>query len=329
MVRRWIFLLVALFLLTAGAAAFAQQTTGVLKGYTKDAQGLAMPGVLVTLTSPSLMGAQTALTDHQGFYRFPNLPPGLYRVEATLQGFASFVQNNARVEVGTTTTVDVPLAVAQLAEEVTVSAAAPVVDLERVERSFVVNQSAISVLPIAPRLAYQSMWQALPGVTGGQSDYLSNEFGDPLVNAGFRENEGGQQGTRNQNDAYENNIFIDGMDVNDPMSGRSATSLNYEAIEEVNIKTAGFEAEFGSSRSAQMQVVTKSGGNVLSGTVLVQLQPEGWNWSNVTGGSSQKLSYYNPAITVGGPIRRDRLWFFGSWKYDWENLTYADTQVVS
>jgi hypothetical protein len=175
------------------------------------------------------MGAQTALTDHEGFYRFPNLPPGLYRVEATLQGFAPFVRNNARVEVGTTTTVDVVLAVAQVAEEVTVSAAAPVVDLERVERSFVVNQSAISVLPIAPRLAYQSLWQALPGVTGGASDYLGNENGDPQVNAGFGENEGGQQGTRNQNDSYENNIFIDCMDANDPMSGRSATSFNYEA----------------------------------------------------------------------------------------------------
>ena len=308
--------------------ATAQQTTGALRGSVVDEQGLAVPGAAVTVMSASLMGAQTAASDASGQFRIVNLPPGLYRIEVALQGFGSFVQTNIRVEVGGVTAVKVLLRLATVSEELTVSADAPVVDVERSDMSFKVNQAAISALPIAPRLGYQGMWQVLPGVTGGNVDYLGNENGDPHVNAGFRANESGQAGVRNQNDSYENNVFIDGMDVNDPMSGRSATSLNYEAIEEVNVKTGGFEAEFGSGRSAQMQVVTKSGGNTFSGSLLFQVQPDKWNWSNVEAGSSQRLSYYNPSAVLGGPILHDSLWFLASWKYDFENLTYPDTRAV-
>ncbi len=308
--------------------ALAQQTTGVLRGTVVDEQALAVPGAAVSVTSASLMGSQSASSDADGRFRIMNLPPGLYRIEVALQGFGSFVQHSIRVEVGGVTAVDVTLRLATVSEELTISAAAPVVDVERSEMSYKVNQAAISALPIAPRLGYQGVWQLVPGVTGGNTDYLGNEYGDPLVNAGFRANESGQAGVRNQNDSYENNVFIDGMDVNDPMSGRSATSLSYEAIEEVNIKTGGFEAEFGTGRSAQMQIVTKSGGNSFRGSALFQLQPEAWNWTNVDGGSSQKQSYYNPSVTLGGPIVQDRLWFFASWKYDYENLTYPDTQAV-
>ena len=93
----------------------------------------------------------------------------------------------------------------------------------------------------------------------GDNDYLGNEDGDPHVNAGFRANESGAAGVRNQNDSYENNIFIDGMDANDPMSGKSTTNLSYEAIEEVNVKTAGFEAEYGQSTGGVVNVVTGAG----------------------------------------------------------------------
>jgi Carboxypeptidase regulatory-like domain/TonB dependent receptor-like, beta-barrel len=319
-----------LFLVAIGVAvatvSYAQQTTGTMKGYVKDEQGLAVPGVTITLTSDSLMGSQTAVADTKGFYRVSSLPPGLYRVEAELAGFGHFAKQNVRVEVGVTTPLDIVLKVAGLEEVVTVSVAAPVVETERTEQQFIVNSSAIQVLPVAPRLTYQGLWQLLPGVTGGDTDYLGNELGDPRVNSAFQQNEGDDE--RFQNDAYENNIFIDGMDANDPMSGKSTTNLSYEVIDEVNVKTAGFEAQYGTGRSATMQVVTKSGGNDFSGSALFQFQPESWNATNVEGGSSQQLSYYNPALTLGGPIRKDKLWFFASWKYDWENVTYPDTQVV-
>ena len=307
-------------LLVAAAAASAQQVTGSLRGYVRDEQGLPVPGTLVSLTSPNLMGTRTATADGEGYYRVATLPPGLYRVEAKLSGFAPFIRTNVRVEVGTTTPLDILLAVTVITEDVDVAASAPVIDVERTGHEFVVNHTATSNLPVEGRAGIQSVWKLLPGVTGSGSN--------PLVNEAMRDYEAGQDGVRNQHGIHETTVFIDGMTVNDPMTGLNTSSIAYEAIEEVNVKTAGFEAEFGSSRDASMQVVTKSGSNRYSGTTLFQFQPLSWNATNVQGGSSQQLRYYQPSVVVGGPILRDRLWFLGSWQYDWENLTYPDTQAV-
>jgi hypothetical protein len=147
--------------LLAALPVAAQQTTGAMKGYVKDAQGLALPGVTITISSPSLMGLQTTTTEQDGYYRLLNVPPGVYRVEASLEGFTTFTMTNVRIEVGTTTPVDIALSVAAYTEQISVSGAAPVVDVERSERAFVVNQSAITTVPIQPRLGYQGIWQLL------------------------------------------------------------------------------------------------------------------------------------------------------------------------
>lgn len=306
--------------LVSAAPAFAQEI-GAIKGYVRDEQGLAVPTATVTVTSDKLMGARTVSSDREGFYRVINLPPGFYRVEVTLQGFGSFTKSNVRVGVGITTSVDAALAVAKIAEEVVVPVSAPVVDTERTEQEFNVDQAAVAALPVEGRLSFQSLWQLLPGVTGGAN---------PLVNSTLQAYEPniGAQGVRNQFDIHETAIFVDGMDVNDPQTGLNTMNFASEAIDEVNIKTAGFEAAFGTSRAGQMQVVTKSGGNNISGSVLFQLRPDSWNGTNVQGGSSQKLKYYRPQITLGGPIKRDKLWFFGSWLYDYEDLTYPVTRAV-
>lgn len=149
---------------------------------------------------------------------------------------------------------------------------------------------------------------------------------DPMVNAANVTND--SSFNHIQNDSYENKILIDGMDVNDPMSGQSNTQLNYEAIEEISIKSAAAEAEFGNSRSGQMQIITKSGGNSIRGSVLLQLQPTSFNWANVKGASSANATYFNPAVSIGGPIVRNRLWYFGTWKMDYENYQYPNTVVT-
>ncbi len=327
--------LITLALLAASTLALsaipaAAQRTGVLKGNVKDEQGGVLPGVTVTLTSAELMGTKTAVTDTTGFYRFVSLPPGDYRIEAMLQGFASYIKDNLRVHVDGTTTDDFVMKVAGVAQTVTVTAAAPVIDTDTANVSYNVSQSAISNIPVAPRLAYQDVWLVLPGVT--RPFTVSSNTGqtissDPMVNSAQMTND--SSFNHIQNDSYENKIFIDGMDVNDPMSGQSNTQLNYEAIEEINVKEAGADAEFGNSRSAQMQVITKSGGNTIRGSVLLQLQPQAFNWSNVQGASSAQDSYVNPAVSIGGPILKDKLWYFGSWKLDRENYLYPNTVVTT
>jgi hypothetical protein len=316
------FLLVLAVALPLPTLVSAQQSGGAIKGYVQDSQGLAAPGATITVTSDSLMGARTVTSDREGFYRIVNLPPGRYRVEVTLQGFSSSLRSNVRVEVGGTTTTDAVLAVARMAEEVVVPVSAPVVDVERTERQFNLDSAAIAALPIEGRMTFQSAWQLLPGIVLDRTQ-------QPLVNSSFQGYEGGADGVRNQHDIHETAIFVDGMDVNDTQTGLNTMNFASEAIDEITVKTAGFEAGLGTARNGQMQVLTKSGGNVLSGSALLQIAPENWNWSNVEGGSSQKLKYYRPQLTLGGPIRRDKVWFFGSWLYDYENLTYPNTVVTS
>lgn len=326
---KWLVVVGALVAAMLAAPAEAQQT-GALKGYVTDEQGGRLPGVTITISSAELMGVRTAVTDAEGYYRFVSLPPGDYRIEAALAGFRTYVKGNLRVQVDSTTTEDITLGVAAVSEQVTVQATAPVIDVETAVRAFNINQAAISSIPVAPRLSYQDIWLVTPGVTRpftpqtgtGQTTQV-----DPHVNAGLIDND--SRSGRFQNDSYENKIFIDGMDANDPMSGQSNTQLNYEAIEEISIKAAGAEAEFGNARSAQMQVITKSGGNQIRGSMLLQAQPRSFNWANVEGASSQKASYFNPAISIGGPVVRDKLWYFGTWKYDYENFGYPNTVVVT
>ena len=140
-----------LCILVCWSSLASAQQSAILKGYVKDPQGASVPGVVVTVTSPNLMGPQSATTDHEGYYRIGSLPPGLYRLEAALSGFAPYVKADIRVEVGSTITEDVTLGMAGVSEEVTVAGNAPVIDTERSDRSFVVNQSAISAVPLAPR----------------------------------------------------------------------------------------------------------------------------------------------------------------------------------
>lgn len=314
-------------ILLVSSTVFAQQH-GAVKGYVKDAQDAILPGVTIVLSSPELMGAQTAVTDGEGYYRFLALPPGNYRLEATLPGFATYVRVSLRVQVGATLTESFTMAIASMKEQVTVTATMPVIDLETAVRAFNINQSAISNIPIAPRLSYTDVWLVTPGVT---KPYVTpttsgTVASDVQVNSAMIKND--SRSSHIQNDSYENKAFFDGMDMSDPMSGRMVAQIPYEAIEEINIKAAGAEAEFGNARSAQMQIVTKSGGNTFKGSALIQYQPESFNWANVQGASSQKASYVNPALSVGGPIMRDRVWFFGSWKYDQADLMYANTVAV-
>ena len=132
----------------------------------------------------------------------------------------------------------------------------------------------------------------------------------------------------NQDDSYENKIVIDGMEINDSMSGTSYYNFNYEAMEEIDIKTAGASAEYGNARSSFMNIVTKSGGNSFKGSAFVQVRPESFNWTNVTTGSPSATSYIEPNITLSGPILQDKLWFMGSYKYNNEDYVYPDTIVL-
>jgi hypothetical protein len=161
-------------LLVASTTAFAQQH-GAIKGYIKDAQGAVLPGVTIATSSPELMGTQTTVSDSEGHDRFLSLPPRNYRLEASLAGFGTYIRDNLRVQVASTTAENITLQVATVTEQVTVTATAPVIDIEAAVRASNINQTAISNIPVAPRVTLSNGRRVADFVWQARNSYLRRQ----------------------------------------------------------------------------------------------------------------------------------------------------------
>jgi hypothetical protein len=331
--KKWLMISLLVFaVFTTAAVLPAQITTGTLRGFVTDDKGEILPGVTIEISSPSMMAPRSAVADARGGYRFLYLPPGTYTVCAKLQGFETCWLRGVPVQVGSTSTADVQLKVGTLETEIRVTAEAPLIDLEKSQKNYNLQVELLETVPLAPRANYVDAFFVLPGVAGAS-------LNSPLVNAGgvthnlTPDSAGTFSGggyfwsQHNQDDGYENKILVDGMEINDSMSGTSYANFNYEAIQEIDVKTAGAGAEYGNARSSFMSIVTKSGGNTLQGSIFAQIQPKSFNWTNIPQGAVNKISYFVPNITLSGPILKDKLWFLASYKYNNEAYQYPDTRV--
>jgi hypothetical protein len=308
-----------LMLLVLPFVLSAQITTSTLRGHVTDDQGDALPGVTIEITSKNMMTPRSTVTDDRGNYRFLYIPPGTYTVCAKLEGFEMCWVRGVPVQVAQTATANAVLKMGGLEETINVTAEAPVIDTESSSKSYNVNLEMLTTVPIKARLNFRDVFYTLPGVIG---------HGEPYVNAAVTfENVtfGGEQHW--QDDAHENKIMVDGMEINDAMSGATYGFINHESIQEMDIKTAGAPAEYGNSRTGFMNIITKSGGNTFQGSALFEWQPESFNTTNVEGASANKISYAVPALTLSGPILKDKLWFLASYKYDNEDYVYPNTEV--
>ncbi len=323
---KWLIGVGSLLLLLAVSTASAQTTIGTLRGFVSEEKGEALPGVTIEISGGALLSPRSAVTDGRGQYRFVTLPPGTYTLCAKLQGFEVCWMKGVAVQVGKTTTADIQMKMGTLENTIQVTAAKPVIDLERSQKNYNIEVELLETVPLAPRANYVDAFYALPGVAGAS-------LGSPLVNAGSITHNLIPGATyfwsqHNQDDGYENKIMVDGMEINDSMSGTSYANFNYEAIQEIDVKTAGAGAEYGTARSSFMSIVTKSGGNTLQMSTFAQIQPRSFNWTNVEGGAANKVSYFIPNITLSGPILKDKLWFLASYKYNNEAYQYPNTIVV-
>jgi hypothetical protein len=296
-------------LLLVPAFAFAQATgTGTVTGRVVDSSGGVLPGVTVTMKSPQALGQFTAVTDAQGLYRIANLTPAGYEARAELQGFQTVVQQVA-VRVASTVAVDFALTIGAMTETVNVTAETQIVDPERAGLSINISNEALTQVPISTQRRYQDVWALAPGVfvRPDQADI------NPSVNS---------RGTS------ENSTKLDGMDVTDPFGGGVfSVSFNYDAIQDIQIKTLGAEAEDGGRTGGFMSIVTKSGGNDVHGSAAFFVIPQSFNSSNVAGVPPNQRKSVQPDFTLGGPIARDRLWFFGAYRRVQEDQTMNNAQV--
>ena len=295
-----------LLLLLTASAVFAQGVqTATLQGTVTDPSGGALPGVTVTVKSPVLMGERTAVTKSNGAYIMPGLPPGNYTITFSLAGMQDLTLTK-NLPLGLTTVVDGKMRVAAVAEAITVSAAAPSV-LENPTVGTNIKYDTVQALPIG-RTPTQ-IASLSPDVTGDRGGRGTTPVAGQLsINGGM---------------AYDNNFMVNGINVQDDIFGQTNNLFIEDAIQETQVLTSGISAEYGHFTGGVLNVITKSGGNTFQGTLRDDLTKPSWTaftpyeqgfrGTNVPPG---KPANHNGPLsnvyeaTLGGPILKDRLWFF-------------------
>jgi len=297
---------VGCFLLLSTAAWAQQQATGTIAGVVKDASGAVMPGVTVEAASPALIEkVRSVVTDAQGQYKIVNLVPGTYTVSFTLPGFSTFKRDGLELTSSFTATVNAELKVGALEETVTVSGQAPVVDTQNVRQQTTIARATLDAIPTTKRLGQYAT--LIPGAT-----YSNPTFQD----VGGNQGEGGQFGIHGQR-AGDQSTNIEGMNQNQQAGG--VLSFNAQTFQEVVVETSGMSAERGTG-GVQISMVPKDGGNTFSGTFKTSHTSPDFQAKNLTDDLKARglLSlpggvrrHYDTGGTLGGPIMRDKLWFFG------------------
>jgi outer membrane receptor protein involved in Fe transport len=291
-------LLVAALVITAAAAYAQPAQTGTISGAVEDTTGGVLPGVTVTLQSQDRGFTRSTVTDENGRYVFPAVPIGPYTVTASLQGFETGTATDNLVEVDKTTQVPFSLRVGALTDTVQVVGDTPIVDPTTVTATTRISNEEFEKLPVGR--SYLNLIAAAPGVVG----------------------------TANVNSAgalTSNNLYvIDAVDTTDPTTGTFGTNLNFEAVQEVSVLTSAVGAEYGRAQGAVVNVITKSGTNRFEGMFKYLFSNDEWNSQNktvnqITGASLERVKFdqVNPIYSFagGGPIWKNRAFFFGTWEY--------------
>ena len=283
--------------LAAGAFTAAQaQTTGTIVGTIQDASnGNPISGALVVAQSPSLQGEQTALTSDEGTFRITLLPPGQYTVIVQADGYRPGQRGNITVDLDKTIRVTIQLVPKALkAKDVVVKATAPVIDQGSTSSGAVVNADTFAKNVPTGR-SFQSVLNVAPSAS---SDGLGTTF--------------------RGSSSPENNWIIDGVTTTDVAYGNGGTSLPSFFVKQVEVKTGGYQAEYGRATGGVVNVVTRSGGNAFHGDAFVRFSSGALNLpsANIQTGSSpikptaQQSLNVDFGFDLGGYIIKDKLWFF-------------------
>ncbi len=291
-----------LTLLATVAPALAQgQQTGTLQGVVTDGSGLPLPGVTVVARSPALQGTRETVSGGSGEFVLRGLPPGAYEVAFTLSGFADG-REQVTVALGLPTDVQATLAPAGVTEQVDVVAET---SSALVSPAASANYGAVEVDTLATGRTLAAIAELAPGLTANtpNTDQVT-------ISGAF---------------AYDNVFLVDGVDINDNLFGSPDDLFIEEAIEQTQVLTSGVSAEYGRFSGGVINAITKSGGNLFSGSFRSDLTNPAWRdetpFERTSGTTRPDDLGQVYQATFGGPIRRDRLWFFGATR--WEDTTTA------
>ncbi len=292
--------------LLTSATAYGQgggaSVTGTIQGKVSDASGAVLPGVTVTASSPAMIGTQTQVSNENGTYRFPAVPPGVYVLRYELAGFTPTKREGIQIALGFTANINVELTLASLQETLTVTGESPVIDTSatRIQQNFKLDQ--LNSIPNG-----RDMWALLaatPGVVMSRIDVGGNRAGTQTGYTAYGLN--GQVRTS-----------VEGINTTEGTSG-AGFYYDYGSFEEVFLGVAGQGAE-AATPGVQSNFLGKSGGNRFSGEFYVDGYNNSFQGSNLTEqhinefglrpGSNEVLKYYDVNVNIGGPIKKDKAWF--------------------
>ncbi|HQN09067.1 MAG TPA: TonB-dependent receptor, partial [Thermoanaerobaculia bacterium] len=288
--RLWLLVLLVPFLLAVQADAQGLPT-GTLTGRVAEAEGLALPGVTVTAKSPALQGTRTAVTNVNGDFVIPNLPPGEYVVAFVMSGFQN-VTRNVKVSSGQQVPLNTKLSIAAVAAEAMVVAQSETVS-QTAQASTTYSTELTNKLPVARQI-----------------------LSSVVLSAGVNTNGPGGNTTISGAQSFDNVITVNGVNIQDNIRGTPTNTLVIEdAIQETTTMTSGVSAEYGRFTGGVINAVTKQGGNAFSGSFRVTLNNNDWQSQGPIRQNFVDKVVPTYEATFGGPILKDRLWFFGAGRY--------------
>ena len=300
------FILSLILLLSISTLPALAQVTGSIAGTVRDSTGAVLPGATVTVRGPSLQRESvTVTTNADGTYRIPLVPPGTYSVTTELSGFTTQVRQGVGVALNQQTTLDVTLAVGGVTESLQVSAEAPLIQVARSDATNTVTQRTIDALPLNGR-NFTDLIALVPGAKP-----------DPNLTTGGNVEIFGER-------AGAVSYLVDGAENNDPVNGGALLRFTQDSIKEFEVITTGYQAEFGRAQGGVANIVTRSGTDTVDGRAFWFVRNDKLDSNNIPAPSPlpanyvapepPKLQRYQWGGTLGGPIVKDKAFFFGSFE---------------
>ncbi len=286
-----------LVLLLAVIPALHAQTTSTITGTVRDKQGLAISGAVVEIGNTELAVQRSATTENEGTYTVAGIPPGIYEIKASKDGFRTEIFKNVELTLNRTATYDINLEVGSMGQVVEVDSAIPLLETTISSSGATITTEQIEDMPINGR-NYLDLLQLVPGVTLNRQNDPAGDNSTPIL------------GERAGNALY----LIDGMPNRDSFNGGPSAQFNQDSILEFQVVTSGYKAEFGHASGGIINVVTRAGTNDWHGGLSVFYRNNVFDSNNIPGSSNGApfLSRWDPTVFLGGPVIKEKVFFFGS-----------------
>ena len=285
-------------------SAHAQAVNGTLLGTITDSNDAVVPGATVTIVDVNTNIKRSATTNESGNYVFGNLPQGTYRVEVERQGFKKVAQTGVEVQVNTTVRRDVQLELGSVAEKVTVTAQEPALQTDRSDTGRLIESKQVADLPLGFNRNFQGLIFTVPGSTRPSRPHSQ-----------FFNSQDSLESKVNGQSRLSNNVQIEGVDDNEKTGLLQVLIPAADAVESVSVTTSNFDAELGRAGGAVSTVTLKSGTNAIHGSVFGFGNNDNSQARDFFTGARAPSHYRQVGATIGGPIKKDKLFYFGDYQY--------------